>query len=445
MRRTFLLSWNREFIYLHSPSPADVFQCLTSAFSLDGASLLDRQFDLPEGQLSSTSKDAEVSTSLRAMLSRRTAYPLRVLAVSPTADISRPPQLLNGTLLCGQNALRTLSPKTPLNRSTTSQALLQEQGFLTIAVGLLDEVAAQHAGAIDLTRTNLDPDVDLGAKALAEDTHPTKKYALYQHLPNGDFFTSVTSMTPQEASAIPKGSSSLSFIRRFFFTCPDYMCVFLTGQASLVFIQPTVVIDPSFLPKLGSYSRPLKPSVVPPNRLPISRKMASGSFLDYGPYASFAPTFDSDAGEMGDQDLADYLWAKRQRKQKRPAFRPISGQQEAMQLEDGDEDMTMDSSQGVTSTASASAGSSTAVASTSSGAMIDPALEMEDELRAAMVQVQMESGIDDLLGKNAWALQRLAQLQNERYRVGAKAPEVVGGEEWNLGMCVPLFFGLAQD
>lgn len=66
---------------------------------------------------------------------------------------------------------------------------------------------------------------------------------------------------------------------------------------------------------------------------------------------------------------------------------------------------------------------------------IDPSLGLDDDLRAAMQQLQLETGISDLLEKNALAMQKLVALQNSRFKLGEKAPPPeVDGEEWKLGM-----------
>lgn len=161
--------------------------------------------------------------------------------------------------------------------------------------------------------------------------------------------------------------------------------------------------------------------------------MAVGSFLDYGAYASFAPVFDSEAGEVGDQDLADYLYSKRVRK----ANRRTSLKATVAVVVDEDADTVMEIAP---EKEESKVGSSSGSSSPATGLVIDPALEMEDELRAAMAQVQLETGIDDLLARNASAIQSLVQLQSERYKIGAKAPKVeVGGEEWKLGDAVIAF------
>ncbi|KAG8881313.1 hypothetical protein FRB98_004425 [Tulasnella sp. 332] len=359
-------------------SSADAKNLLAILESFDGVDLLERRINSPTVRNLSTPNDPHTSFSLRSMLADPSNYSLRILS----------------------NAFRALSSKTSTSRSNTSQSQTSEQKFLETALGLLDQIASRHMGAIDPTRMNLDPDIDENTKALAEDSHATKKYALYQQLPSGAFFTSAASMTSREAASLSK------------------------GQASLVSIQPTITIDPSFLPKLGSYSRTLKPTAIFPNRLPTSRRMAIGSFLDYGAYASFAPVFDSEAGELGDQDLADFLYSKKVRKTRRLPKATVE-----MVEEDAEAAMEIEPEKnGV-----ASSGSS----SPTTSLVIDPALEMEDELRAAMAQVQLETGINDLLAKNASAIQRLVQLQNERYKVGAKAPQVeVGGEEWRLAHAI---------
>lgn len=186
----------------------------------------------------------------------------------------------------------------------------------------------------------------------------------------------------------------------------------LAGQASLVALQPSVPLDPIYLPKLGSYSRPLKPSLVAPNRLPVSQKTATGSILDYGAFASFAPTYDSEAGEITQEEVQDIIWSKRQR---------LLARRKLAKAIESDIEMNP------------AAEEATASDETSNPA-IDPSLDLDDDLRAAMQQLQLETGISDLLEKNALALQKLVVLQNRRLRLGENAPSPeVDGEEWKLG------------
>lgn len=171
-------------------------------------------------------------------------------------------------------------------------------------------------------------------------------------------------------------------------------------------------LEPQFLPKLGSYSRPVKPAFIPPNRLPASQRTATGSILDYGPFASFAPIYDSEAGEVTQEEIQDILWNKRKRLL---ALRELA---KAVA-----EDVEMDTAvEGATLNGPAPEPA------------IDPLLGLDDDLRAAMQQLQLETGITSLLEKNALAMQKLVDLQNLRLRKGDKAPPPdVNGEEWKLG------------
>ncbi|KAG8906808.1 hypothetical protein FRB99_006075 [Tulasnella sp. 403] len=342
----------------------DADNLLTVLEAVDTENLLDHPFQLPATQVPASSKHAHVSLSLRQILRDPSSYTTRAL----------------------KSAIIAITPDYPAPRATLSTTYLERKKFSEIASGLLHQITSSHVGAVDTTRTSIDADVDESVKTLVEEEVQSTKYALHQHLPTGDYFTSAASLSMQDAAAMIK------------------------GQASLAAVQPAVVIDPSFMPTLGSYSRPLKPTTVPPNRLPPSRKVSSGSILDYGPFASFAPAFDSEGSEITDRELADVLWSKRQQLLARRKGR--------LELETApDVEMQEDSK---TSEAPAEPA-------------IDPSLGLDDELRDAISQLQLETGIDDLLEKNAWAMQRLVALQNERYRLGEKAPPVqVGSEEWNL-------------
>ena len=151
------------------------------------------------------------------------------------------------------------------------------------------------------------------------------------------------------------------------------------------------------MPNLGTYSRPLKGPIIP-NRLPQTRKVAIGATLDYGAFSSFAPCFDSEAGELSHREVGDVLWTKAQRRSKAQIF--------------DDEEML-------------------------ESTPVDPPLpivEVDEEFKEAVAQLGVETGVDELLMKNALAMARLVALQNNRYRLGTKAPAVKeGGEEWRLG------------
>lgn len=274
-----------------------------------------------------------------------------------------------------------------------------------MASSFLHQIAGRHHGALDLTRTSLDADLDVDSKALAEEILPTS-FALHQQLPTGSFFTSASQISFQDAAALTTGRFSGCSEQRADAHPSPY-----AGQASLVAVQPSALIDTEFLPKLGSYNRASKSHASPLYRLPASRRIAAGALLDYGPFASFAPSFDAEAGEITDRELEDVLWSKKQRVLKQR--RAYSALKNAV---DADTDMT-----DVTATKAPEP-------------VIDPSLEMEDDLRRAVGQLQLEAGIDELLVKNADAMQHLVSLQNDRYRLGEKAPPVEpDSEEWRLG------------
>ncbi|KAG8946058.1 hypothetical protein FRC03_001511 [Tulasnella sp. 419] len=337
-------------------SDQDAHKLLFVLDTLDTQRLLDRV--IPLDHQPSSSKTTQDSASLRSLLRDPSSYPIRFLRA----------------------AILQLRPSIPVSRARLSQPDEETIRFCDIALGVLEDVALRQR-TIDIHRTDIEADVS-SHQSQKEDR---KKYALYQQLPSGEYFTSAASLKPDQLASLVK------------------------GQASIVGVEPSVSIDPSALPTLGSYSRPPKTHL--PYRPPVKR-LLQGSFLDYGPFASFAPTFDSEGAEVGQTSLSTILWRKKEALLKRIR----KGKLPEASIELVDEDMP---------------------AQSETDATLDPVLEMDDELKTAFDQLKLEYGIDDLLGHNALALWRLCQLQHERMKLGAKTPEVeVGSEEWNLAQSI---------
>lgn len=117
---------------------------------------------------------------------------------------------------------------------------------------------------------------------------PEPRYALLQHLPSGDYWSSLTSDRPSSPSGALKNIN--------------------TGLADLAAILPTPLSHPSAT--LAAYSPNNLPSTKP---LPLHRSLQPASFLDYGPSTSFAPTFDHDGELVGPRDLRLLLSYKKSR------------------------------------------------------------------------------------------------------------------------------------
>jgi hypothetical protein len=92
-----------------------------------------------------------------------------------------------------------IKPRAPANAES-----LRHKKFCDVALGLVDEIASRQAGAIDVKRTNLDPDInDVDLSGSPEEKR--QLYALYQHLPTGEYFTSAASLTHNEIASMVKG------------------------------------------------------------------------------------------------------------------------------------------------------------------------------------------------------------------------------------------------
>src|SRR5258708_31582239 len=91
-----------------------------------------------------------------------------------------------------------------------------------------------------------------------------------------------------------------------------------TGHAELVIILPsmsTPEASGTSVSTLGSLSRKLhtkKPT------LPGPRHLSTGSFLDYGPNTSFAPSFEQDGVEVGQFALGEVMWSRWRRRRSEP-------------------------------------------------------------------------------------------------------------------------------
>nr|GAT57525.1 predicted protein [Mycena chlorophos] len=134
------------------------------------------------------------------------------------------------TLKAAALRLRPLSaqPRLPL-----SGPAAQQQRFCDTALSLLEQAS------FPITATSLVPDDDDSERRLLT----TKRYALVQRLPDGDYFTSVN--LDQPAGAPESGTADLRDLP--------------TGHADLVAVLPAPSVStlPTNLPTLGSYRIPL--------------------------------------------------------------------------------------------------------------------------------------------------------------------------------------------
>lgn len=145
-----------------------------------------------------------------------TAHVIRGTAASLRQILSNPSSI---TLRALRDRVRQQAPSTaldlPQRRASTSRAALKMDyalaRFYQIALELLDDVASSHAS---MTYIDTSPSTTAASE---EASHAPKEnplsapaYALHQHLPTGDYFTSAVSMTRAELQSLPKGLPPIS-------------------------------------------------------------------------------------------------------------------------------------------------------------------------------------------------------------------------------------------
>ncbi|KAJ7071373.1 hypothetical protein C8F01DRAFT_1110280 [Mycena amicta] len=302
--------------------------------------------------------------------------------------LQSPHQHSLATLRAAVSSLRPLSshPRLPVYEPAA-----QQRRFCDTALSLLDQASF---ASVSLDTPSLLPDDD--------ESHPrlltTKRYALMQRLPDGDYFTSAN----VDLSAAPPENGT------------DDLKDLPTGHADLVAVlpAPSVTSLPPDLPTLGDYgSGPLKRFVPPP-----PRRVSHGTFLDYGPNASFAPTWMQDGTEIGMRQMSEYYAQRAKRHKERflavreAANRPAPAEKPQLPLP-------------------------------APSPPIDPDLESLqdilspneiDSLTSVLGSLELENSVHELLERNRRTLRRLGQLQTRRLRFEDAKPVKEGDEEWEL-------------
>ncbi|KAI6133376.1 hypothetical protein EDD16DRAFT_1735512 [Pisolithus croceorrhizus] len=283
----------------------------------------------------STSKSQSGAYSLRTLLRESSQHPLHLLRVCLSSlDLSPLPSKTS-------SPYRTTPARGPASPAT------QQLRFCNLAQSLLDQ-ASFHSVPLPLDIETILSDVP--------------EYALMQRFPSGSWWTSLSS------DLVPSDEKAITDLQ--------------TANAELVAILPS----PSDVALLSTSPPDAKPSSTtlgvygakkPPGtkqKLPGPRRVSCGSFLDYGPYASFGPSFEQDwlARVPVDTHIVD--------------------------------------------------------PSLSNGVLAD-----EDSLEGldALGNLEIEAAVQELLQRNARALKRLEELQNQRLmKPGGFAPVEQGSEEW---------------
>ncbi|EIN13421.1 hypothetical protein PUNSTDRAFT_139970 [Punctularia strigosozonata HHB-11173 SS5] len=382
---------------------------------VDTQGLLDRIFPLPEPE---THALDVADSSMPQLLS------FRNLLQDPSRH----------TLSVLRSAIQHLFPISSHPRSRPSTAASQQQHFCALALSLLDQ-ASRNVAPVPLSSTTLLPPSPSSTDAPDPATTPAapRNYALVQHLPTGDWWSSLSARSAGAELPPPSQLHDLG-----------------TAHAELVAVIPS----PSDVgtgpppPSLGSMRMTAPPRPKGPARAkpPGPRQLRTGSFLDYGPYASFAPTFDGESVEVGRWSLGEVLYAKEIRRRLREAAPQSTGEAQVV-VDPGlspqphhagsaetDDDVVMEVD-GVEDSKEPAEENLSGLED-----LLSP--EEAEEVKVAVLgHLQLESLVEELLARNAKALARLEELQTERLRQATTAPGSskvqvppveAGSEEWNL-------------
>ncbi|KAJ6569635.1 hypothetical protein B0H19DRAFT_1136382 [Mycena capillaripes] len=301
-----------------------------------------------------------------------------------------------------RTAVQNLLPISVHPRAPVAAPAAQQQRFCELALSLLDQ-ASFHP--LDLEIESLLPQ-----ERSDDDPHKfvatnNKRYALMQHLPGGDYWTSANLPL---TSAPETGPADLKELP--------------TGHADLVAIFPAPSASSTAVPKLGDYARA---QLEPPRakNVPAQRRVTCGAFLDYGPWASFAPSWVQNGREIGMRQMGEVYAQSAQRYRER-----LQARQHALELQQA---------------AVAAAGETPAIVDESMepppppepdvAALQDILAPAEIEsLKAVLGSLELENAVQELLTRNRKALQRLGQLQVERLRAATRTTVQEGDEEWDV-------------
>ena len=365
-----------------------------------------------------------VRTSFRALLQEPSKHSLRTI----------------------RGALNKLLPSSSQSRALLAVGASNQQRFCDFAQGLFDEIAAKGRSAGLSKRDASFPSEEEGD---VEQSLPfenrKRKYALVQRLPTGDWWSSTTIPRNGEVGLTKAAARALPI-----------------KQAELVSIVPSQPIPAEDMPPFSS----LKPAQVIKSRedpkksitLP-NRTLPAPKLLDYGVYSTFAPYFDSENTEVGNDQIHQLVHESLQRRKARALRKQMMEKQNRLeQTESASHGPAVDNQTGANEKAIAEpekdvdmeAGDKIGheVSKAMDGLSImqsnvptDDALmsllghvpenEME-VLRQAFDALRAEIGVSDLLEQNAIALENLINLQRERLVNHSYTPTDL---ERQIGLC----------
>lgn len=209
-----------------------------------------------------------------------------------------------------------------------------------------------------------------------------------------------------------------------------------TAHAELVAILPSPSASASApgpannIPTLGSYTKKV---LMPRARSIGPRRTSCGTFLDYGPFSSFAPSFEGEGVEIGRLGLGETIWRWEERRRERALQRYGVGTITEVRNEAVSGDVEMGDVQELEVEASGL----TMNGDVKEGAPLEDLLPPDDvaDIMAALGTLELEESVTELLERNRKALIRLEKLQRERLGGdgGAISEVEEGSEEWDVG------------
>lgn len=302
--------------------------------------------------------------------------------------------------------MQNLIPISYHPRSRASSPAAQQLRFCNLASSLLDQ-ASFHSVPLPLDIDTLlfdapDPDSP-DSRTEKHALYQTKKHALMQRLPFGTWWTSLNS------DLVPADTKPLKDLS--------------TANAELVAILPlpsapapaeSDAVDTSPI-TLASYVPKEPPGGKP--KILGARRVSCGTFLDYGPYATFAPVFEQDGVEVGRSAMGELYCRWEDRKKTWSSEHTCATQQPSDQVAESPQP--------------------NGVAIENDDQVSLEGLFSSDQitlLKQALGSLELEAAVHELLERNANALKRLEELQNKRLtKPGEFTPVEEGSEEWDTG------------
>ena len=333
-----------------------------------------------------------------------------------------------------RDALQALLPLSSQPRALLAPAATEQQRFVELSSNLIDQA---------LTRSGLTKSMDVVLHGRDEqapelDADERKRlYSLVQRLPSGDWWSSAT---------IPRGGS-VGLTRAEASVLP-------TKQAELVMVVPSLQLLPSEVPTLGTLKAPVLKAAKDPGwqatYLP-QRKLHAPKLLDWGPYMTFAPSYDATDCELGPGAVFQTTYESIMRQKARTARKQLEEKMRRKEeaerkehmpaVDSGDVEMSVGldpaeddrtdlvvrakAEKGEPEYAKSSAGEERTgkhfcahEAMRQLHGLFSP--DEAEALKEAFQQLELELGISELLDYIIISLQRLVDMQRERLGAGVE-------------------------